>query len=179
MFRKIICLLYSFVFTNIKLLVLILFGNHIKLRVYHLIAPSTSINAFGKDSQIEFGAKVHIRPHVELRASGGKLLLADRVFINRNCVICSHDRIELGTRVTIGPNTCIYDHDHGEKEQFITEPVIIGDNVWIGANATILKGVTIGENAIVAAGSVVTKDVPANSVVGGVPAKFLKMRNEH
>ena len=53
-------------------------------------------------------------------------------------------------------------------------PIVLGKNVWVGSNATILQGVTIGDNAVVGAGAVVTKDVPANTVVGGVPAKFIK-----
>ena len=56
--------------------------------------------------------------------------------------------------------------------------VVLGKNVWVGAHATILPGVTIGDNAVIAAGAVVTKDVPANAVVGGVPAKVLKMIEE-
>lgn len=60
------------------------------------------------------------------------------------------------------------------SRHFQSHPIVIGDRAWIGANATILTGVTIGENAVVAAGSVVTKDVPANCLVGGVPAKVIK-----
>lgn len=101
-------------------------------------------------------------------------------FVNRNSMIVSMEKIELGSGVTIGPNVCIYDHDHnleGDKNKpFVTAPVRIGDKVWIGANAVILKGVTIGENAVVAAGAVVTKDVPPFSIVGGVPAKVLKLK---
>lgn len=102
-------------------------------------------------------------------------------FINRNCNIIAMKRIEIGKGVTIAPNVCIYDHDHNiyggnSIQHFISAPVIIKDNVWIGANAVILKGVTIGEGAVVGAGAVVTKDVPADSVVGGVPAKIIRKK---
>ena len=80
----------------------------------------------------------------------------------------------------IGPGTCIVTVNHplspkGRRNHFgIAKPVTIGNDVWIGANCTILPGVTIGNNVVVAAGAVVTKDVPDNCVVGGVPAKVIK-----
>ena len=61
-----------------------------------------------------------------------------------------------------------------KRKMTYSAPIVLGKNVWIGSNATILQGVTIGDNAVVGAGAVVTKDVPANTVVGGVPAKFIK-----
>ena len=79
----------------------------------------------------------------------------------------------------IGHNAtlCTLNHlpDPAQRAGMIAKPIHIGKKVWLGANVTILQGVTIGDNAIVAAGAVVTKDVPANAIVGGVPAKVIKM----
>lgn len=114
-----------------------------------------------------------------LHAAGGVITMKGG-FINRNSLIVSMEQIEIGSGVTIGPNVCIYDHDHNLFEDktrpFLTSPVIIGNNVWIGANSVVLKGVKIGYGAVVAAGAVVTKDVPPYSIVGGVPARVLKYR---
>lgn len=164
----------ALIFTNIKFALMRLLGNKVNHPLVHMIYPQTSIKAWGKGSRINFKKGIHIRPNTEIRASGGIIDIENSVFVNRNCVICSHVNIKIEEGVTIGPNTCIYDHDHGVNGGFVVAPVVIRKKVWIGANVTILKGVEIGENAIVAAGSVVTKDVPANSVVGGVPAKVLK-----
>lgn len=61
-----------------------------------------------------------------------------------------------------------------ERQSMLPAPIVVGRNVWIGSNSTILQGVTIGDNSIIAAGSVVTKDVPANAIVAGVPARFIR-----
>ena len=77
------------------------------------------------------------------------------------------ERISIGNRCTFGNNVVIVDHDHsihGEKTEFVTDPVVIEDGAWIGANVVILKGVTIGKEAVIAAGSVVTKAVPDNCI---------------
>lgn len=98
-------------------------------------------------------------------------------FINENVQISCGATIEIGKGCTIGRDVVIRSYDGHSILQpgyQIAEPIIIKDHVWIGQGATILKGVTIGEGAIIAAGAVVTKDVPAYTVVGGVPAKVLK-----
>jgi acetyltransferase-like isoleucine patch superfamily enzyme len=94
-------------------------------------------------------------------------------------MIISKQKIEIGQHCQIAFGVTISDHDfHRTYKNGIqnpeTSPVIIEDGVWIGMNATILKGVTIGERAIVAAGAVVTHDVPARAMVAGVPAKIIK-----
>ncbi len=80
--------------------------------------------------------------------------------------------------VLIGPKVSLITENHPlnpeERKGLAGKPILIKKNAWIGANATILPGVTIGENAVVAAGAVVSKDVPDNTVVGGIPAKFIK-----
>ena len=84
----------------------------------------------------------------------------------------------LGDGTLIGPKTVIVTLNHhqnpNKRANLIPKPVKIGKNVWIGANATILPGVTIGDGAVIAAGALVSKDVEANTVVGGVPAKLIK-----
>lgn len=77
-------------------------------------------------------------------------------------MIVAHESITIEGNVTIGPGTVIYDHDHDGKGGYTTKPVHIGKNVWIGAGCIILRGVTIGDNSVIATGTLVTKDVPAN-----------------
>lgn len=99
---------------------------------------------------------------------------------NYNITMLDIREIRIGDNVMIGPNTLITTVGHplsplGRRRHLgIAKPVVIGDDVWIGGNCTILPGVTIGHNAVVAAGAVVTKDVPDNCVVGGVPARVIK-----
>lgn len=118
------------------------------------------------------GGKIEIRRRTELDrntilcTTSGKIEIGKNVYINRNCSVVSHLSIYIGDNTTIGQNVVIVDHDHDllNSGKFISEPTVIEHDVWIGANATILKGVTIGHNSVIAAGAVVTKDVPAHSV---------------
>lgn len=100
------------------------------------------------------------------------------VFINACCHFQDHGGVVLGDGCQIGHNVVFATLNHGmapeDRRTMHPAPIILGRNVWVGANATVLQGVTIGDNAIVAAGAVVTKDVAANTVVGGVPAKYLR-----
>lgn len=116
----------------------------------------------------------------------GKLTIGDNVGISATAIICNH-QITIGNHVTIGGNTVIYDTDfHNmnptirnnktiDKQSAVKLPVVIEDNVFIGAHTTILKGVTIGENSVIGACSVVTKNIPQNEIWAGNPAKFIKM----
>ena len=104
--------------------------------------------------------------------------IGKNVFINHDCTFLDMGGITIEDDVMIGPKVCITTEGHPlnphERKQLLVKPVIIKRNAWIGAGAIILPGVTIGENSIVAAGAVVSKDVPANTVVGGVPARVIK-----
>ncbi len=98
-------------------------------------------------------------------------------FSNSNVKIRCKNNIKIGKNVAISHDVTIMDsdaHNISYEGYQMTKPIIIGDNVWIGSRALIMKGVSIGEGAIIAAGSVVTKDVPASSMVAGVPAKVIK-----
>lgn len=124
---------------------------------------------------INIGSKIHTRSDVHLIAQGGQLQIGNGVFMNYNVSITSLNRVVIEDGVTIANNVVIVDHDHNMESRgdFISAPVIIKKNAWIGANSVILKGVTIGEGSTVAAGSVVTRDVPDFKTVAGVPAKIL------
>lgn len=104
--------------------------------------------------------------------------IGKNVFINHACSFLDMGGITLEDQVLLGPKVNLITENHPvdptDRRALICKPIVIKRNAWIGAAATILPGVTIGENAVVAAGAVVSKDVAANTVVGGVPAKFMK-----
>lgn len=109
---------------------------------------------------------------------GKNIRLGERVFINSGCRFQDQGGVTIGDDCLIGHNTVFaslnHDLDPARRADMIPAPIVVGRNVWIGSNSTILSGVTIGENAVVAAASVVTKDVPANSVVAGSPARVVR-----
>ena len=112
---------------------------------------------------------------IELGAGeNGSLVLGERVFINTGATVVATHSITLGDDCRLGDLVAIFDSDHHPLEPSRPTriaPVRLGVNVWVGRSATILPGVTIGDHAVVAAGSVVTDDVPARTVVAGVPAR--------
>lgn len=109
---------------------------------------------------------------------GKNIRLGERVFLNSGCRFQDQGGITIGDDALIGHNAVIatlnHDLDPAMRATTVPKPVVIGDSVWIGANATVLPGVTIGDGAVVAAGAVVTQDVPPRTIVGGVPAKRLR-----
>ena len=112
-------------------------------------------------------------------AEGAEMNIGSHSFINTNSVINCFERIDIGSNMAISDNVSITDSDSHNlivdgKVSNNTSPVIIEDHVWIGKNAVILKGITIGRDSVVAAGAVVTKSVPQGCLVGGVPAKIIK-----
>lgn len=122
-----------------------------------------------KHSKIIFGKNVKIRYGSILTAErGGKISIGNNVFINDNAHITSLKSIIIKDNVHIGQNLVILDHDHDYRNNFanyITKDIVIEENVWIGANVTILKGVKIGKNSVIAAGTLVNKDVKENTVI--------------
>ena len=109
---------------------------------------------------------------------GKNIHVGKNVFVNDCCHFQDHGGVTLGDGCLIGHNVVNHYLDPEKRSAMLPAPIVLGKNVWVGSNATILQGVTIGDNAVVAAGAVVTKDVPANSIVGGVPAKFIKRIDE-
>ena len=109
---------------------------------------------------------------------GKNITIGKNVFINADCKFQDQGGIVIEDGALIGHSVVLatlnHDPDPAKRQQLHPAPIHIGKGVWIGANATVTAGVTIGDNAIIAAGAVVTRDVPANTVVGGVPARIIK-----
>ena len=109
---------------------------------------------------------------------GKNITIGRNVFINAGCSFQDQGGITIGDRTFIGHNVVLatLDHDLDPDKRLLMHPspINIGENVWIGSNVTVTRGVTIGDNSVIAAGAVVTKNVPANVVAGGVPAKVIK-----
>lgn len=138
-------------------------------RQSNLRMDNNSLLEIEKGFSVYYGADIILFKGAELKLGSG--------FFNSNIKIRCHKKIEIGENVAISHDVTIMDSDAHEglwEEYEKTKPIKIGNHVWIGTRVTILKGVTIGDNAIIAAGSVVTKDVPNNTIVAGVPAKIIK-----
>lgn len=112
----------------------------------------------------------------------GRLTVGDGVFFNRGCHLVAHEALAIGDHCLFGEGVSIHDESHlvGRDDApiaergFRTSPIAIGRNVWVGAKATILQGVTIGDNAVIGAHALVNRDVPANSLAVGVPARVAR-----
>ena len=109
---------------------------------------------------------------------GKNIKVGKDVFVNSGCCFQDQGGVTLGDGCLVGHNVVFATLDHdkrpGRRGDMTAAPIVVGKDVWIGAHATILKGVTIGDGAIVAAGAVVTRDVPPNTIAAGVPARVVK-----
>ncbi len=110
---------------------------------------------------------------------GADTRIGRNVFVNQNCTFYDLGGLDIGDDVMIGPNVSLITSGHPvepsrRRDCVVARPIAIGRNVWIGAGATIIGGVTVGENSVVAAGSVVTRDVPPDTLVGGNPARVIR-----
>lgn len=120
-----------------------------------------------KDGKASFGKEQVTRGNAVFRVEGGELSVGDKCFFNQNVSITCKKKIVIGERCQIANNVVIVDHDHAGCENwgsYVETPVIIGNDVWIGAGAVILRGTTIGDKAVIGAGSIVKGEVPAGAV---------------
>jgi acetyltransferase-like isoleucine patch superfamily enzyme len=116
-------------------------------------------------------------------AGGDEIRVGRNVFVNQNCTFYDLGGLDIADDVMIGPNVSIITASHPlepsqRRAATIGKPIVIERNVWIAAGATIIGGLTVGENSVVAAGSVVTRDVPPNTLVGGNPARVIRSIGE-
>lgn len=112
-------------------------------------------------------------------AGGNEIRVGRNVFVNQNCTFYDLGGLDIADDVMVGPNVSILTTSHPlepsrHRTATMGKPIVIERNVWIAAGATIIGGVTVGENSVVAAGSVVTKNVPPNTLVGGNPARVIR-----
>jgi acetyltransferase-like isoleucine patch superfamily enzyme len=149
------------------------------------IGPGVALQ-IGSRGRIELGRWSWVGHGTKLRCHEGVISIGAKTVLGQDCTISAYQRVEIGRECVIADRVMLIDFDHGAVEVerpvrlqgIYKRDVRVGHNVWIGYGACVLRGVTIGDNAIVGTNAVVTRDVPANAVVAGVPARVLRMREE-
>jgi acetyltransferase-like isoleucine patch superfamily enzyme len=137
-----------------------------------------------KNSEISIGSDCEIHSYSRIMTYGGNISIGNLCSINPFTILYGHGGLEIGSMVRIAAHVIIIPGDHGiddmevpiMRQAVVRKKIVIYDNVWVGAGARILGGVTIWPGAVIAAGAVVTRDVPENSIVAGVPAKVVRSR---
>jgi acetyltransferase-like isoleucine patch superfamily enzyme len=139
----------------------------------------------GRDAKVTLGRWSWIGHGCKIRAHEGEVLIGAKSVLGQECTISSFQQVSIGRECIIADRVMMIDFDHGmvEVERPIREQGIykrdvnVGHNVWIGYGACLLRGVTVGDNSVIGTSSVVTCDVPANAVVGGIPARVIRLRD--
>ena len=134
--------------------------------------------------RVELGRFVWLGHGTKVRCHEGVVEIGAKTVIGQECTISAYERVRIGEQCVIADRAMFIDFDHGvveverpiRQQGIYTREVVVGSNVWIGYGACILRGVRVGDNSIVGTNSVVTRDVPANAVVAGVPARIVRMR---
>ncbi len=140
----------------------------------------------GKNAVIEVGRWSWIGHGCKIRCHEGRVSIGAKSVMGQECTISAYQHVSIGRECVVADRVMLIDFDHGSVEVdrpirlqgIYKRDVRVGNNVWIGYGACILRGVTVGDNAVIGTNSVVTRDVPANAIVGGVPARVLRMRDE-
>jgi acetyltransferase-like isoleucine patch superfamily enzyme len=138
----------------------------------------------GRNGKLDFGRFVWIGDGTKIRCHEGRVEIGAKTVMGQECTISAYQHVRIGEQCVIADRAMFIDFDHGvvEVERPIRvqgiykRDVEVGSNVWIGYGACILRGVSVGDNSIVGTNSVVTRDVPANAVVAGIPARVIRMR---
>ena len=147
------------------------------------VCPNVTFE-IGKGAKVHLGRWSWVGHGTKIRAHEGEVHIGAKSVIGQECTISSFQHVSIGRECIVADRVMLIDFDHGvvEVERPIRHQGIykrdvrVGHNVWVGYGACFLRGVTVGDNAIVGTSAVVTKDVPANAVVGGIPARLIRMR---
>jgi len=161
------------------------YGRRMKLDGLAFIAPGVTLQ-IGRSARLELGRWSWLGHGTKVRCHEGVVSIGAKTVLGQECTISAFQHVSIGRECVIADRVMMIDFDHGvvEVERPIRlqgiykRDVRVGNNVWIGYGACILRGVTVGDNAIIGTNAVVTRDVPANAVVGGVPAKIIRMRDK-
>ena len=154
----------------------ILYGSRIQMAKINSLKGRIEIDLFS-DAKCRIGNFLMTAGPFYIKCTDkAEITIGDNCFFNHNCSLTAAENIVIGNQCMFANNFVVVDYDHDRKDgkilkELVSAPVKIGNNVWCGANVTVLKGVTIGDGAVIAAGSVVNRDVAAYSVVAGVPAR--------
>ncbi len=158
-------------------------GRRLRLDGLAFVGPGCSLEV-GRQATLELGRWSWIGHGCKIRVHEGNVSIGAKTVLGQECTISAFQHVSIGRECVIADRVMLIDFDHGmvEVERPIRlqgiykRDVRVGNNVWIGYGACILRGVTVGDNAVIGTGAVVTRDVPANAVVGGVPARVIRMR---
>jgi acetyltransferase-like isoleucine patch superfamily enzyme len=139
----------------------------------------------GRRGRLELGRFVWVGDGTKIRCHEGVVEIGDKTVLGQECTISAYQRVRIGEQCVVADRAMFIDFDHGvvdaerpiRLQGIYKRDVVVGSNVWVGYGACILRGVRVGDNSIIGSNSVVTRDVPANAVVGGVPAKVIRMRD--
>lgn len=139
----------------------------------------------GRKGEVRFGRFVWIGDGTKIRCHEGKVEIGQKTVLGQECTISAYQRIRIGEQCVIADRAMFIDFDHSvanveqpiRAQGIYKRDVEVGSNVWIGYAACVLRGARVGDNAIVGANAVVTQDVPANAIVGGAPARVIRMRD--
>ena len=140
--------------------------------IINLISPGTEIT-LDRGGQLHIGKTFKMRGGSKIRIRKGALVsIGDNFSMGNRCILTAYEKVEIGNEVQFGPGVLLYDQDHDfraegglKARKFRTAPITIGNNVWIGANTIILRGSSIGDNAVIGAGCVVKGDIPADTIL--------------
>lgn len=141
--------------------------------------PTDLENIHKKEEELFLEEGLDASSHIETPVQidyGRQVKIGKNVFINHSLTMMAAGGVEIGDGTMIGPEACLLttNHNFKQKQLMSCKKITIGKNVWFGARVTVMPGVVIGDNSVIAGGAVVTKDVPANCVAAGVPAKVVR-----